>query len=121
MTTNLNTPEASNSDLVDPTMYRQMIGSLIYLLNTGLDICFVVNTLSQFMVEIRQVHWVATNDVLKYLLGTVGFGLRYVEDDGVRLHGYSNSYCASSTVDMNITYGGCFSMGSVVVSWYNKK
>ena len=48
------TPKASNlkllsdasSELVDATMYRQMIGSLMYLTNTRLDICFAVNTLS---------------------------------------------------------------------------
>ena len=43
----------SNSDMIDPTMYRQLIGSLMYLTNTRLDICFVVNTLSQFISDPR--------------------------------------------------------------------
>jgi hypothetical protein len=46
MTTNLNMLGASNSYLVDPTMYRKLIGSLMYLVNTRPYICFVVNTLS---------------------------------------------------------------------------
>jgi hypothetical protein len=37
--------------LVDPTMYRQLIGSLMYLVNTRPDIFFAVNTLNQHMVE----------------------------------------------------------------------
>jgi hypothetical protein len=37
-----------NSDPVDPSLYRQLIGSLMYLVNTQPDICFVVNKLSQF-------------------------------------------------------------------------
>ena len=53
----MTTPMASNlkllsdalSELVDATMYHQMIGSLMYLTNTRLDIFFVVNTLSQFL------------------------------------------------------------------------
>jgi hypothetical protein len=53
MTTNLNTLGASDSDLVDPTMYKQFIGLLMYLVNTRPYICFAVNTLSQFMVESR--------------------------------------------------------------------
>ena len=48
-----------DSSLVDPTLYRQHIGSLMYLVNTRPNICFAVNTLSQFMVEPRRVHWVA--------------------------------------------------------------
>jgi hypothetical protein len=40
----------TSSDLIDATLYRQIIGSLMYLMNTRPDICFVVNTLSQFLV-----------------------------------------------------------------------
>jgi hypothetical protein len=56
MVTNLRKVVTSNSNLVDTEVYRQWIGSLMYLVNTRLDICFVVNTLSQFMVEPRSVH-----------------------------------------------------------------
>jgi hypothetical protein len=38
----------TSSDLIDATLYRQIIGSLMYLTNTRPDICFAVNTLSQF-------------------------------------------------------------------------
>ena len=38
-----------DSDLVDPTVYRQLVGSLMYLVNTKSDICFAVSTLGQFM------------------------------------------------------------------------
>jgi hypothetical protein len=78
MVTNLKLLSDSSSDLVDPMMYRQLIGSLMYLVNTRSNICFVVNTLSQYMVEPRHVHLVATKHVLRYLHGTVGYGLRYV-------------------------------------------
>jgi hypothetical protein len=50
MTINLKLSSDKSSDLVDPTMYRQLIGSLMYLVNTRPNICFVVNTLSQHMV-----------------------------------------------------------------------
>ena len=40
----------ASSESVDATMYRQMIGSLMYLMNTRLNICFVVNTLRQFLM-----------------------------------------------------------------------
>ena len=43
-------------ELVDPTFRRQLIGSLMYLVNSQPDLCFAVNTLIQFMVEPRRVH-----------------------------------------------------------------
>eukprot|EP00253_Pinus_taeda_P024674 PITA_24674 len=57
MITNWKKLHASDSELVDPTLYRQLIGSLMYLVNTRPDICFAVNTMSQFMCEPRKVHW----------------------------------------------------------------
>ena len=46
ITMNLKKLCIDDSNLVDRTMYRQLIGSLMYLVNTRLDICFVVSTLS---------------------------------------------------------------------------
>jgi hypothetical protein len=91
MVTNLKLLSDSSSYLVDPTKYRQLIGSLIYLVNTRVDICFVVNTLSQCMVEHRHAQLVATEHVLRYLDGTVGYGLRYVSYGEVKLQGYTDS------------------------------
>jgi hypothetical protein len=56
---------AYGSDLVDPTMYQQLIGSLMYLIHTKPDICFALNVLSQFMSEPGHIHWVAVKHVLK--------------------------------------------------------
>ena len=49
MASNLKLLSEALSEVVDATMYRQMIGSLMYLMNMIPDICFVVNTLSQFV------------------------------------------------------------------------
>jgi hypothetical protein len=59
-------------------MYRQMIGSLMYLTNTRSAIYFAVTTLSQYMVESRHVHLIATKHVMRYLKGTIDYGIKYV-------------------------------------------
>jgi hypothetical protein len=53
MVTNLKKVHDSDtgSDLVDPTMYRQLIGSLMYMTHTRPDICYAVIAMSQFMTE----------------------------------------------------------------------
>jgi len=73
------------------------------------------------MVESREVHWVAAKHMLRYLQGTVGYGLQYLGGDGVRLQGYSDSDWAGSDTDRKSTFGCCFSLGSAVISWFNKK
>jgi hypothetical protein len=56
MVTNWKKLSVSDSQLVDATVYRQSIGSLMYLVNTRPNICFAMNTLSQHMVEPRSIH-----------------------------------------------------------------
>jgi hypothetical protein len=80
-----------DSDPVDPSLYRQLIGSLMYLVNTQLDIFFVVNTLSQFQVEPRHEHWIAAKHVLRYIRGTINYGLRYTASNNIQLHGFTDS------------------------------
>jgi hypothetical protein len=74
LVTNWRKIDVSSSETVDPTIYRQLIGSLMYLVNTRPDISFAVNSLSQFMVDPRRVHWIAVKHVLRYLRGTVEYG-----------------------------------------------
>jgi hypothetical protein len=83
----------------------------MYLVNTVPDICFAMNTLNQHMVEPRQVHWMVENQILRYLHGTVGYGLRYVSSGDVKLQGYTYSDWAGSAVDQKSTSQCCFSLG----------
>ena len=88
MASKLNIMSGALSEKFDATMYRQMIGSLMCLTNTRPDICFVVNTLSQFLTDPRHVHLIATKHVLRYLKGTVDYGLKYDVNQKINLHGY---------------------------------
>jgi hypothetical protein len=121
MTINLKLLSDKSSDLVDPTMYRQLIGSLMYLVNTKPGICFAVNTLSQHIVEPRQVHWMATKHMLSYLRGMVGYGLRYVSGGDVKLQGYTDFDWARSAVDQKSISGCCSSLGLGMISWLSRK
>ena len=51
MVTNLKLFKDESLERVDVTLYMNIIGSLMYLTNTRPDICFVVNTLCQYMVD----------------------------------------------------------------------
>jgi hypothetical protein len=110
-----------SSELIDATMYRQIIGSLMYLTNTKPDICFAVNTLSQFLVEPRHVHLVAAKQVMRYLKGTIDCSLSYDGDHDFTLSGYTDADWAGSVSDRKSTSGCCFSLGSAMISWQSRK
>jgi hypothetical protein len=58
---------------------------------------------------------------MRYLKGTFYYGLNYVIDHEFRLYGYSDSDWAGSIPDRKSTSTYCFSLGSNMVSWRNKK
>ena len=93
----------------------------MYLVNNRPNICFVVNTLSQYMVEPRSVHWIGVKHVLRYISGSVDFVLDYVRGDGVSLVGYTNLDWAGCAIGRESTLRCCFGLGLGDVSWFNWK
>ena len=89
MDTHLKLLVDASSELVDVTLYRHIIGLLLYLKNTHPNICFAMSTLSQYLVEPRHVHLVATKHVKGYLKGTIDYGLSYTRDNDFKLYGYT--------------------------------
>ena len=87
MASNVKLLSDASSESIDVMVYRQMIGSLMYLTNTRPYICFMVNTLSQFLMNLRHVHSIAAKHILRYLKGTVDYGLKYDVNQNINLHG----------------------------------
>jgi hypothetical protein len=113
--------QATGSDPEDPTVYRQIIGSLMYLVHTRPDICYAVNTLNQFMCEPKHIHMFAAKHILRYVRGAIAYGLRYTSSGGVMFHGYTDSDWMGNTVDQKSTFGYCFILGSSMISWSSRK
>jgi hypothetical protein len=83
----------------------------MYLTNTRPDICFVVNTLCQHLVEPIHVHLIAAKQVMRYLKGMLEYGLCYTRYHDFRLYGYTDSDWAGSVSDRKGTSGCCFQSG----------
>eukprot|EP00253_Pinus_taeda_P025794 PITA_25794 len=113
--------DATSGEVVAATVYRQLVGSLMYLVNTRPDLCFAVNQLSQAMVQPTKLFWKAAKHVLRYLRGTTQYGLWYRRIKGVKLQGFTDADWAGSPSDKKSTSGGIFNLGSAAVSWYRKK
>jgi hypothetical protein len=93
--------------LADPTRYRHIVGSLVYLTITRPDIAHVVHMLSQFVSTPTSVHYGHLLRVLRYLRGTRSRCLLYASDSPLRLHAYSDATWASDPVDRCSTIGYC--------------
>jgi len=111
---------AAGPVLQNATEYRQLVGAIMFLVNSRPDICFAVNTLSQHMVEPHHIHWIGAKNLLRYLRGTITYGLRYIARD-VRLFGYTDADWAGNVEDRKSTSGCCFSLGSASISWMSRK
>ena len=93
----------------------------MYLTNTIPDICFAVNTLSKYFFQPRRVHLVTTKHVMRYLKGTIDFGLYYDGSHEYRLYCYTDADWAGSISDRKNTLGRCFCLGSAMSSWFSRK
>ena len=111
----------ASSNTVNSTIYCQMIVSLMYLTNTRPNICFAVNTLSQFLTNLRHVYLIVTKYVLRYLKGTVDYGLKYDVNQNINLHGYVDSNWVGSATDGKRTSCYCFNLGFGMISWFSRK
>ena len=56
--------EADSSPMVNNTLYRQLIGCLLYLTHTRPDICYAVSVASIFMDQPQEIHWKAVQGSL---------------------------------------------------------
>ena len=76
---------------MNATIYKQLVGSLMYLVNTISDICYAMNQLSKAMVKPTKLFWKARKHVLRYLRGTSQYALWYKQTDEVKLHGFTDA------------------------------
>lgn len=107
-------------ELANPSEYRQLLEALMFLVNSRTDICFAISTLIQYMVEPHHIHWVVANNLLRYIHGTINYGLRYTSQN-LRLPAYSDANWVGNVVDRKSTSKCCFSLGPASISWMSKK
>ncbi|KAJ9566607.1 hypothetical protein OSB04_002573 [Centaurea solstitialis] len=106
--------------LKDPTLYRQLVGSFVYLTVTRL-IAYVVHIVSQFMSAPCSDLYAAVLRILRYLKETMFHGLYFSSTSSLILRGFSDADWDNDMTDRHSTTGFCFFLGDSLISWRSKK
>jgi hypothetical protein len=107
---------------VDPTHYRRLIGSLRYLVHTRLDLAFAIGFISRFMERPMVEHQGAVKHILRYVAGTLDYGLHFTKVPGsARFIGYCDSDLVGDIDMSKSTSGTLFFLGNCLVSWQSIK
>jgi hypothetical protein len=98
-----------------------MIGSLLYVTTSRLDVMSSVCMCARFQASPRESHWKATKRILRYLKHTQNVGLWYPNGVKFELVGYSDSDYMGCKVERKSTSSTCQLLGRSFVSWSSKK
>ncbi|XP_019460094.1 PREDICTED: uncharacterized protein LOC109359855 [Lupinus angustifolius] len=98
---------------IDETLFKQVVGSLMYLTVTRSDLVYSVSLISRFMSSPTMSHWLATKIILRYLRGTIDLANLYKKgENNLRLTVFTNSNYAGDLDDRKSTSRFVFMMGS---------
>ncbi|KAF2292411.1 hypothetical protein GH714_022061 [Hevea brasiliensis] len=107
--------------VADPTFFRGLVGSLQYLTLTRPDLSYSVNYISQFMHSPTLSHLKYGRRILRYLKGTIHFGLFFKKDTSLVLSAFSDADWAGCPTTRRSTTGYCTFLGCNIISWCAKK
>ncbi|XP_019098368.1 PREDICTED: uncharacterized protein LOC109131657, partial [Camelina sativa] len=105
----------------DVSLYRRLVGKLIYLTITRPDICFAVNQVSQPMKNPTVYHWNMLTRILKYIKGSPGQGIWMGRNKNSKLVGYYDADYTGDREDRRSTTGYCTFLGGNLVTWKSQK
>ena len=88
-----------------------MIGSLLYLIGTQLDIMHAVGIVGRFQANPKETHLQAVKRIFKYFQGTQNYGLWYPIDTDLTLHGYTDADWTRSVDDKKKHQWWCIPYG----------
>ncbi|CAM8932015.1 unnamed protein product [Rhodiola kirilowii] len=106
---------------VDQKLYMSMIGSLLYLIANIPDIAYAVGVCARYQADPKESHLLQVKRIIKYMCGTVDFGIWYTKDTNPHLVGFCDADWVRNAEDRKSTSGGCFFLGNNLVSWFSKK
>ena len=107
--------------LIDNTIFKQMVGSLMYMTTTRHDLMYCVCLISRFMLNLEEVHMLAAKRMLRYIKSTIDLDIFYWKGCKDELVVYMNIDYAGDIDERKSTSGNVFMSSGRVVTWASKK
>jgi len=98
-----------------------MIGSLLYLIASRLDILFSVCLCARFQSDTRESHLTVVKRIFRYLKGTTNLGLLYRKSLDYKLVGFCDADYAGDRIERKSISGNCQFLGENLISWASKR
>ncbi|GKV20452.1 hypothetical protein SLEP1_g30576 [Rubroshorea leprosula] len=121
MEVNVKLRQKDGEKLSNPSFYHQLVGRLLYLTMTRPDIAYVVQVVSQFVVDPRRLHLTAVLRIIRYLHGTISRGLFFSSHPCMQLQAYADADWAGCPDTRRSTTSWCVFLGDSLISWKCKK
>ena len=100
----------------NPSLYRRLVGSLVYLTVTRPDISYAIHQMSQYLSAPRSTHYAVVLRILRYLKGNLFHGLFYSSQSPLVLRAFSDVDWAGNPTDRKSTTSYCFLLESSLIS-----
>ena len=106
---------------VDQRIYRPIIGNLLYVTTSRLDLMQAVGQVARFQETPKETHVLAVKTIFRYLKGTISFGIWYTKGNELTLVSYTYANWARNIDDRKSTNGVAIYLGDCLVPWLSKK
>ncbi|GJW26366.1 retrovirus-related pol polyprotein from transposon TNT 1-94 [Tanacetum coccineum] len=113
--------EDKEGKAVDPSHYRGMIGTLLYLTASRPDLQFAICMCARYQARPTEKHLNAVKRIFRYLKGTVHRGLWYPKDSSIALTAFADADHAGCQDTRRSTSGSMQLLGDRLVSWSSKR
>ena len=113
--------EGPNDTLIDKKIYQRLVGKLIYMSHTHLDIAFAVSVVNQSMHAPSETNMLVLQRILQYLKSALGIGFIFYKHDHLEVKGYMNVDWVEYVIDRRSTSRYYTFVGENSITWHSKK
>ncbi|KAA0059765.1 integrase [Cucumis melo var. makuwa] len=121
MNVNEKLQQNDGAEMANAQLFRSLVGGFIYLTHTRPNISYSIGVIFMFMQRPSKDHFGAAKRVMRYIAGTIQYGIWYSKVSDFKLCGFTDNDWASSLDDRRSVSANVFTLGSGVIAWSSKK